>query len=81
MHVLRKSTKRFLYVFSDHGMHDINEEYNLIKEIESLGLGFEKDYVAVYDSTMARFGFFNDTAKEKITVMLSAHDKGRTMSD
>lgn len=70
-----------LYVFSDHGMHDVDEEYNLIEEIESLGYQFEKDYVAVYDSTMARFWFFNSEAREGITAALDKCPKGRLLSD
>lgn len=70
-----------LYVFSDHGMHDVHEEYNLIKDVDALGLAFEKDYVAVYDSTMARFWFFNDQAKKMITANLQNHEKGRCLSD
>ena len=70
-----------LYVFSDHGMHDVTEEFNLISEIESLGFKFEKDYVAVYDSTMARFWFFNDEAKTAVTTLLNKCDKGRILTD
>ena len=69
-----------LYVFSDHGMHDVEEEYNLIAKIDSLGLQFEKDYVAVYDSTMARFWFFNEDAKNQITGLLKDDPKGRILN-
>ena len=34
--------------------------------IEQLDLEFGKDYVAVYDSTMARFWYFNDKARTEI---------------
>jgi hypothetical protein len=70
-----------LYVFSDHGMHNVDEEYNLIAEVESLEYKFEKDYVAVYDSTMARFWFFNDEARKDITAALNKCSKGRMLSD
>lgn len=69
------------YVFTDHGMHDITEGYDLIADIEATGLRWNKDYVAFYDSTMARFWFLNDQAKETITATLTNHSKGRILSD
>ena len=45
------------------------------------GWNLKKDYVAVYDSTMARFWYFNDFAREKITGKLQNHEKGRILSD
>ena len=58
------------YVFSDHGMYDVTTGYDLISDIDALGLEYGEDYVAMYDSTMARFWFKNETAKEKITKAL-----------
>ncbi len=46
-----------LYIFSDHGMANCTELLDLKAMIEGMGLKFGKDYVAVYDSTMARFWF------------------------
>jgi len=69
------------YVFTDHGMHNITEGYNLIADIEKLGLTWNRDYVAFYDSTMARFWFLNNDARRKITALLSNHPKGRILPD
>jgi len=69
------------YVFTDHGMHNVTETYDLISDIESLGLEWNRDYVAFYDSTMARFWFLNDTAREIIVRMLSNHSRGRILSE
>jgi hypothetical protein len=69
------------YVFTDHGMHDITEGYDLIADIQQTGLRWNKDYVAFYDSTMARFWFLNNAAREKITTRLSNHTKGRILPD
>jgi len=68
------------YVFTDHGMHDIKEGYNLPADIEKLGLKWNEDYITFYDSTMARFWFFNDQAREAITNALTDHPKGRILS-
>ena len=50
---------------------------DLKKHIEKLNFKFGKDYAAVYDSTMARFWFFNEKAKNDITTILenTAHGK------
>ncbi len=68
------------YVFTDHGMHDIIESYDLITDIEKTGLCWNKDYVAFYDSTMARFWFLNEGGRQKITALLNRHPKGRILS-
>lgn len=68
------------YVFTDHGMHDVTEGYNLIADIEKTGLRWNKDYAAFYDSTMARFWFFNEPARQTISAALTEHPKGRILS-
>lgn len=55
-----------VHLFSDHGMTDIEHTCALMPIVENLGLTFGKDYAAVYDSTMARFWYLNDTAKKAI---------------
>lgn len=69
------------YVFTDHGMHNITEGYDLIADIETLGLKWNKDYVAFYDSTMARFWFLDESACAPITAALAYHSKGRILPD
>ena len=66
-----------IYVFSDHGMHDVIKSFNLIEHIEKLDLNFGKDYVAMYDSTMARFWFLNDKGRAQITESLKNLDCGK----
>jgi predicted AlkP superfamily pyrophosphatase or phosphodiesterase len=68
------------YVFTDHGMHNVVETHDLISDIETLGLEWNQDYVAFYDSTMARFWFLNDTARTSIFQCLENHPKGRVLS-
>ena len=69
------------YIFTDHGMHNVTESYDLIAEIEALGLEWNRDYAAFYDSTMARIWFLNDAARETIVRTLSKHQKGRILSE
>jgi len=45
------------YIFTDHGMHNVTEGYDLIADLEALGFEWHKSSVAFYDSTMVRFRF------------------------
>lgn len=69
------------YVFSDHGMHNVSNEIDLQSIIQKLGLSFGKDYIAFYDSTMARFWYLNDSAKTKILKSLQGIKQGRILTD
>lgn len=69
-----------LHLFSDHGMHHVREDVDLIAKVEALPLQFGKDYVAVYDSTMARYWFFNDRAKTQICETLAETEGGRIVA-
>jgi len=70
-----------LYIFSDHGMANCDEHLDLKSKIEALPLRFGVDYAAVYDSTMARFWFFNNEAREFITYCLKQVPQGRIMDN
>jgi len=70
-----------LYIFSDHGMANCDVHLNLMARIEKLSLEFGRDYAVVYDSTMARFWFFNDNARKLITAELGGVPEGRIMPD
>ncbi len=68
-------------IFSDHGMTPVREHYDLVRDVEALPYHSPSDYLAVYDSTMARFWFFGDKAREAIENILSASPCGRILSD
>jgi predicted AlkP superfamily pyrophosphatase or phosphodiesterase len=69
-----------LSVFSDHGMTPINFHYDLMSKVGQLGLRTVKDYLPMYDSTMARFWFFSEQARERITTLLSELGVGRVLT-
>lgn len=69
-----------LHLFSDHGMTDVKETCNLTDLIEKTGLQFGTDYVAVYDSTMARFWFLNSKAQSLIEKALQKERRGGWLS-
>lgn len=70
-----------LYAISDHGMADVKANVDVISRIESLGLKFGTDYVAMYDSTMARFWFMNDKSRERINSILNKIEGGYIVTD
>lgn len=68
-------------ILSDHGMTPVRQHYDLIQQVESLGFTMPQDYVAVYDSTMARFWFFNERARREIVNLLNTLTCGRVLPD
>ncbi|MDD3577772.1 MAG: alkaline phosphatase family protein [Candidatus Cloacimonetes bacterium] len=65
-----------LYVISDHGMAPVHDSFDLMPLINSLPYEYGKDYIAFYDSTMARFWFFNDQARSAIISLLGSLECG-----
>ena len=70
-----------LYVFSDHGMANCDKLLDLKSRIDQLPLRLGTDYAVVYDSTMARFWFFNPDARDNITTALERVPQGRILPD
>jgi predicted AlkP superfamily pyrophosphatase or phosphodiesterase len=70
-----------LYVFSDHGMANCDSLLDLKSEIERLPVRMPHDYAVVYDSTMARFWFFNERARWIVTSRLQKIQEGRIVPD
>lgn len=77
----RHYTEIRLYVFSDHGMANCDELLDLMTRIEQLPVSMPRDYVVVYDSTMARFWFFNPEARRVISECLAGVPQGRIVPD
>jgi hypothetical protein len=68
-------------IFSDHGMAPVRERYPLAEGVEALGFRMPEDYLAVYDSTMARFWFFDERARREISAWLEHVPCGRVVPD
>lgn len=68
-------------LFSDHGMTPVHRRYALVDEVAALGFRMPQQYLAVYDSTMARFWFFDDEARRAIVALLSDVPCGRLLPD
>ena len=70
-----------LFITSDHSMSPVNESYDLKSEVEALGFQIPRDYVPFYDSTMGRFWFFNDEARQEINALLATKEYGRILTE
>jgi hypothetical protein len=70
-----------LYIFSDHGMANCDELVDLKSQIDPLPIEMGKDYAVVYDSTMARFWFFNEQARKLVAERLANVPQGRILKD
>lgn len=68
-------------LFSDHGMTPVTDHFDLVGEIEGLGFSMPDDYLAVYDSTMARFWFFNSETRANVTQRLRELGCGRILAE
>ncbi len=66
-----------LTVISDHGMTPVRDHYDLLGELEHLDLRMPDDYLAVFDSTMARFWFFNEDARRTVAEAFQGLPCGR----
>lgn len=65
----KKHEEMSLIMFSDHGMQEVNQRFDVIKELsllENSGLRLGKDYIAFLDATMARFWFRSQSARQTI---------------
>jgi len=68
-----------MMIFSDHGMTPIRWTYDLRRDVAPLGLAEPGDYLAAYDSTMARFWVWNERARVRLTELLSDHPCGELL--
>ena len=69
-----------LFVCSDHGMATVDTHVDLMARIEALPLVQGRDYLATYDSTMARFWFETPDAEAQIRRVLGEVAEGRILS-
>ncbi|MBN2564937.1 MAG: alkaline phosphatase family protein [Candidatus Eisenbacteria bacterium] len=68
-------------IYSDHGMLKTTGTVDLMSRIDQLGLRSGRDYLAFYDSTMARFWFTDSRARTRIVACLGDVDGGRILTD
>jgi hypothetical protein len=77
----QRDTHAAFRIFSDHGMSPVGRHCDLASVVASCGFTSPRDYLAVYDSTMARFWFFSGPARDTIRARLSQLDYARLLPD
>jgi hypothetical protein len=68
-----------MLIFSDHGMTPIRWTYDLRRDVAPIGLTEGRDYLAAYDSTMARFWVWNERTRARLVEALSDHPCGQLL--
>ncbi len=69
-----------MFVFSDHGMTPIRWTYDLGRDVATLNLRTPEDYLAAYDSTMARFWTWTDRGRRQLSELLGEHPCGQLLN-
>jgi hypothetical protein len=77
----KRDPEASLSIFSDHGMTPVRHRSDLVARVQALGFAMPDDYLAVYDSTMARFWFFTQRARHETTELLLSQPGGRVVGD
>ena len=76
----KRDPEASLMVCSDHGMTPVTRHADLVGEVAKLGLRMPQDYLAVYDSTMARFWFFDPSARRQVQQVMESLDCGHILT-
>lgn len=83
--VLAAARRRYgdvrLSVISDHGMAHVTRTFDLQALLDRLPLRFGRDYVAAFDSTMARFWARSAAAARLLPEFLGGAPGGRLLTD
>ncbi|MGH9507911.1 MAG: alkaline phosphatase family protein [Terriglobales bacterium] len=75
----RRDPEADLSVASDHGMAPVERHFDLAAAVNRLGYRMPADYLAIYDSTMARYWFFSSAARRAILAQLEQIPCGRIL--
>jgi predicted AlkP superfamily pyrophosphatase or phosphodiesterase len=76
--LLAKEDEASLVVFSDHGMTQTEKSLDLEERLLEFRLG--QDFLVFLDSTIARFWFFKENIKDRITSLLENCTQGSILS-
>ncbi len=77
----RRGHALWLYLLSDHGMVDVHATLDVMGALESLPVRWPRDYLAFFDSTMARFWWRNPSAREQVRAALEERPGGRWLDE
>jgi hypothetical protein len=69
------------YLLSDHGMVDVQGAADVMGRLDRLPVRWPRDYLAFFDSTMARFWWRGERGRSAVTEALAAETCGRWLED
>ncbi len=72
-----RGERLWIYLLSDHGMVDVTAGCDVMGALEALPVRWPRDYLAFFDSTMARFWWRAPGARERVRERLEALGGGR----
>ena len=78
--IVGKLDQKNLIIFSDHGMDDIENKFDLKLELDNLNLIYGEDYIYFLGSTMVRFWFKNEYAENKVINLLKNIEQGKIVN-
>ena len=79
--LLRKNNPNLnILILSDHGMSEVHKGINILGDLQQLRSLIYKDYVVFADSTMLRFQFFSEKAKQEVHEYLRQREYGHVLS-
>ncbi len=76
----RGGREPWLYLCSDHGMVDVTGTADVMRRLAVLPWRGGRDYLAFFDSTMARFWWRSPAARDAVRAALAAEPRGRWLS-
>jgi len=71
----------WVYLVSDHGMVDVRATADVMGRLRRLPVQWPRDYLAFFDSTMARFWWRGERGRAAVTEALAAEPMGRWLED
>lgn len=80
LHLSHTHTEVNTLVFGDHGHVEVNKTIDLKKLLKQTSSRMGEDYIYFLDSTIARFWFKNERARNEITDILSSITHGKVLS-
>jgi hypothetical protein len=76
----RGGREPWLYLCSDHGMVDVRSHVDVMARVAALPHRRGRDYLAFFDSTMARFWWREPRVRDDIRTALTAEPRGRWLT-
>jgi hypothetical protein len=77
----RRGAAPWIYLLSDHGMVDVNRNVDVMGLLAKLPVRWPHDYLAFFDSTLARFWWREPSVREQVRAALADEPDGRWLDD